>query len=571
MSRKSVKATTSAPEQIKLRDYQADAVDRVLDCWRKGQESVALVLPVGGGKTLTAAHVVKRVVDSTERGESDFDVYFLAHRLELIEQPSRAFRRFGIHHGVIKAGVPSTSARVQIASVQTLARRDVSVLNDSPTRSCLIIPDELHRYKAQDHQRVIRELRRTYAQTYLVGLTATPYRLDGQGLGDVCDALVEGATTPQLIAGGYITEGTVIGRPPPKGPDRRAIDENTGELLDSEVESVMDQPKLVGDAVDTWRRHCDGYPGIGRCSTKRSAMLRLEKFAAAGFRVGYLDGETLKRERQLLLARLAIGGERSAHPLGLDVLLFVNVLTEGYDSESSYGLVLDECRRELWPRASAPPPYVPLCVVADYAPTESMGAFIQLWGRGSRTHPDKPWLKLLSHAGNEDRHCFLSQHHGFTLEHKQGDWIRALREREADQAVPTASGSGIARLVCQECNTRWLPGTEQCLHCGSTDLGEVSRREVYGDSSGEEPEEVPGELVAKTADAEAPRPPTPYELERWFDSQFRKLREENAQRLSDGKTAMKPGTLWFRFKGIYKRPPPPDVWRRYLNTYGYGK
>ena len=86
----------------------------------------------------------------------------------------------------------------------------------------------------------------------------------------------------------------------------------------------------------------------------------------------------------MLLARLAIGGQRSAHPMGLDVLFFVNVLTEGYDSESSYELVLNECKRDLWMGRSYPPEYILLCVLGDYAPTQSMGAFIQYWGRGSR-------------------------------------------------------------------------------------------------------------------------------------------------------------------------------------------
>ena len=101
------------------------------------------------------------------------------------------------------------------------------------------------------------------------------------------------------------------------------------------------------------------------------------------------------------------------------MLLFVNVLTEGYDSESSYDLVLHECRSELWQGRSYPPEYVPLCVLGDYAPTKSMGAFIQFWGRGSRVHKDKPWLRLLSHAGNEDGTAFSLSSRGVSLEHKQ--------------------------------------------------------------------------------------------------------------------------------------------------------
>ena len=76
--------------------------------------------------------------------------------------------------------------------------------------------------KAQTYQRILRELRQTYQHVYVVYLTATPNRLDGQGLGDVSDALVEATTPRKLIAEGFITEGQVIGRPPPEKIDTRA-------------------------------------------------------------------------------------------------------------------------------------------------------------------------------------------------------------------------------------------------------------------------------------------------------------------------------------------------------------
>ena len=433
--------------------------------------------------------------------------------------------------------------------------------------------------KAQTYQHIIRDLERSYSSMYTVGLTATPYRLDGQGLGDVTDALVEAATPRQLMDEGFLTDDRpasrhlpghtpcyVVGRPPPEKIDPRAVDED-GEFNAEAVEAVMDRPKLVGDAVDTWRKHCDGYPGIGRCRTKKSAMVRLEAFKAAGFRVGYLDGETPRRERQLLLARLAIGGQRSAHPMGLDVLLFVNVLTEGFDSESSYDLVLGECRKEIWGGRSQPPPYVPLCVLGDYALTKSMGAFIQFWGRGSRVHKDKPWLRLLSHAGNEDEHCYLSQHESFTLGHRQSDWLGKMRAKEAEQGVAVSDG-GSDRVICADCQTRWLAGTVTCLHCGGSDLGPLGRKS--GSAASEDgDEETPGELIEKVPDAEAPRPPTPFETENWFTKQFSWLRSENARRVSDGKRAMKPGVIIHKYRGIFKRDPDFSVYNRYRNQFGF--
>ena len=561
-----------------LRPYQQQAIVNIRAHWSAGRNNVCLVMPVGGGKTLTSAYMIKRAISDSP----DVDVFFLAHRVELIEQPSRVLTKLGIKHGIIKAGVkPDIHARVQIASVQTLANREVeayAATGTKPGRYALIIPDEFHRYKSQSHRRIIRELKRCYSDTFLIGLTATPYRLDGQGLQDVADGLVEAATPPQLIEEGFITEGTVIGRPLPTPIDQRAVD-GDGEYLEAEAEAAMDRPALLGDTVDTWRRHCEGYPGIGRCTSKRSAMLRLERFQAAGFRAGYLDGETGALERRMLLARLAIGGQRLGHPAGLDVLLFVNVLTEGFDSESSYELLyLPDIRKVIWPTSAAPPPYQPLCVLGDYAPTKSMGAFIQFWGRGSRTHKDKPWLRFLSHAGNEDEHCFLSKHHGFTLEHRQSEWLSKLREREAAQGVKVAGGY-VTGVKCQECGTRWamLEGgrpPESCLHCGCRELGAVVRSDSAGGRGAGE-EEAPGELVEKQAAEEAKRPPTPAELDNWFDAEFRRLQAHNAEAVSDGALSKvrKVGSIYFRYLGVFKRTPaqfPHAVFRKYKLMYGFG-
>ena len=545
---------------LKLRPYQQAAIDAVRENWRVGKNRVVLVAPVGAGKTACAEGMIQRALESP----NGFDVWFLAHRAELIDQPARRFMKSGIPFGIVKAGVaPKPGCRVQIASVQTLKNRPIEALSKVNKRA-LVFVDEGHRVKANTYLQILRDLRTTYEVVYVVYLTATPYRLDGQGLGDVADALVEATTPKELISLGFITEGTVIGRPPPEQLDPRAVGAD-GEYDEAATEAIMDRPKLVGDAVATWKKHSDGYPGLGRCCTKASAMRRAEAFKAAGFRVGFLDGETPRRERQSLLARLAIGGQRSASPLGLDVLLFVNVLTEGYDSESSYDLVLHECRSELWQGRSYPPEYVPLCVLGDYAPTKSMGAFIQFWGRGSRVHKDKPWLRLLSHAGNEDEHCFLSAHEGFSLEHKQSEWMAKLRERNIQQGVAVSQG-GATRLICATCQTRWLPGTTTCLHCGGNTLNAMGR--APGEDGGGD-EEAPGELVEKQADAEAPRPPTPFELEAWFTSEFSKLRRENSIRVSDGQRAWKPGRIIFKYKGIFKRDPPWEVYNRYKRQYGF--
>lgn len=530
-----------------LRPYQQRTLDRVMDEIRQGHESIVLVMPTGAGKTEVAVEMSRQSLARSD----DADVVFIGHRVELIDQPARRYEARGIPFGIIKAGVePRPSARVQIASVQTIVSRP---LTGKSRRRCLVFVDEGHRTKARTYLQTLDALRAQYASVIVIILTATPYRLDGQGLGDIATSLVEATTPRELISLGFITEGVLFGDPPPRIDPRAFRD---GEADEQEHENVMDDPKLIGDTVDTWRKRCGGMPGIGRCRSKKSALRRLERFEAAGLRVAFVDGDTPDHERRLAQARLAVGGEGSSAPNALDVLLFVNVFTEGFDSESSYGLLHDRAvERAIWRGRSAPPPYRPLCVVADYAQTESMGSFIQLWGRGSRVHRDKPFFHFLSHAGNHIRHCFLSQHEGFFLDHSTAKW----RKKLVEQGVRTAAG-GTVSVKCKTCQATLLPGAGSCPNCG----GEV------GPAEAERPEveDASRELLPQQPVPDAPRPPTPHELEEWFKAEALRLRGINVKLVRGGSPPMKPGVLIYRYREKFRRDPPWDVYNRVVKDYG---
>src|SRR6202011_5832209 len=101
----------------------------------------------------------------------------------------------GVPHGVIAPGFPSTPESVQVASVQSLVRR-----LDQYDSYDLVVVDECHHAVAGTWQRIIGALPRAR----LVGVTATPERLDGRGLGDAFETMVFGPTTSELIEGGYL-------------------------------------------------------------------------------------------------------------------------------------------------------------------------------------------------------------------------------------------------------------------------------------------------------------------------------------------------------------------------------
>lgn len=166
--------TLSNEIEIKLRDYQLETIEKI-ESTLAGEEAqrVLVVLPTGSGKTVIAAELIGRALDRNER------VVFLAHRRELVHQCSDKLDRFGILHGIIMAGEkPSFLPDVQVGTIQTLSARLKQGTIQSPIADLLIF-DEGHHCIANTYQKLIE----SYPLAKVIGLTATPIRGDGRGLG----------------------------------------------------------------------------------------------------------------------------------------------------------------------------------------------------------------------------------------------------------------------------------------------------------------------------------------------------------------------------------------------------
>jgi len=159
--------------EFKLREYQVQTISLVEKEFELGRKRVILQAPCGSGKTIMAAELIRRAVEKAE------DVLFLAHRRELVFQCSDKLDWLGIDHGVLMAGKrPSLMPSVQVASVQTLiARFKRGVIALPPAH--LLIFDECHHNNAKTHLELIGQ----YPDARIIGLTATPMRGDGNGLG----------------------------------------------------------------------------------------------------------------------------------------------------------------------------------------------------------------------------------------------------------------------------------------------------------------------------------------------------------------------------------------------------
>lgn len=338
-----------AQSKKELRPHQVKAVAQLRASFLAGNKRTVLQLPTGAGKTLTAAKIIESALAKGKR------VLFTVPRLSLVNQTVAEFTKEGIPHiGVIQANHPRTdaSAPVQVASVQTLARREV------PNDFGLVLIDECH-----ETYDILYELMARWPDAYFVGLSATPWA-KGMGLHwqDLCNSI----TLQELIDAGYLSKFVAYA---PDVPDLTGIKTVAGDYAENTLADVMADKKLVASVVDTWLLKGEDRPtfcfGVNRA---HAGHLR-DQFNRQGVSAGYCDAFTDSVEMGLLERRFRAGDIR--------VMCSVRKMTTGID----------------WPVS---------CII-DAAPTQSEMLHVQKIGRGLRVNPGTEDLVILDHASNSLR------------------------------------------------------------------------------------------------------------------------------------------------------------------------
>ena len=411
---------------MQLRPYQTSAIAQLYEHYQAATKRVVLQIPTGGGKTATCAQIIK---DCYGKGHS---VLVLAHRTELLTQMQATLARFGISAGIIKAGHPKTPSLVQVASIQTYARRLAAPLQ-TPR---LIVVDECHRLATgTQYQQVLS----AHPDAFLLGLTATPIRLDGKGLGDIFEALIHGPQISELVEQGYLVPPSYrVCKSMIEGMSLRA---RSGDYSQRELDRVAGETLLQGDLVREWHTHAEALQTITfaiNCDHSRSIV---EAYRAAGIPAAHLDGSTPADERKRILGAFAAGLVR--------VLCNVGIVTEGFD--------------------------VPAVACVQLArPTKSVSLYYQMVGRALRPAEGKFEAIVLDHAGCYAEHGnVLTPYHWELTTTKpkevQPDWI----EREAKpvkERVITCEGNEVLITIEYDADRAWF---DELLRL--KDIAEASR------------------------------------------------------------------------------------------------
>jgi superfamily II DNA or RNA helicase len=357
-----------------LRPYQTDVIAEIENAIAAGDRRILLVAPTGSGKTVIAAEIARRAVDQHHY------VLFLAHRREIISQIRAKMIANGLSPGVVLAGLEKDlrpQANVQVCAIQTLWSRAMrSKTMPLPPGTVLVI-DEAHHSRANTYQGIIN----AYPDAVLYGLTATPCRGDGRGLGNVFETMIECPQVAELIVGGWLVKSRVYA--PVPEDIAKGIRTQTGDYVVSQLAGRMNTDKLVGDIVTHWHKYGETRATIVFAVDVAHSVHIRDEFVKAGVRAEHLDGETSQGDRDAILARLRSGETQ--------VVSNCMVLTEGFDCPDIGCIVLAR-------------------------PTKQMGLFRQMIGRGLRPAPGKTDLVILDHSGAVFRHGLPEDHVHWTLD-----------------------------------------------------------------------------------------------------------------------------------------------------------
>lgn len=352
---------------IQLRPYQADLIHGARDNFRRGVRSQLLVLPTGGGKTVCFSYMTAQAVSKGLR------VWVLAHRQELLFQISGALGKFFVPHAFICAGLGGDARQpVQVASVATLAKR----LHRYQPPDLIIIDEAHHAIRRSMYGQIIDACE----DAKLIGVTATPIRMSGKGLGELFEAMVQGPQTADLIEAGALSPYRLFA---PPAIDVTGVTVARGDFVRAELEAAVDKPHITGDAVSHYKKLTPGKRAVAFCVSIEHARHVAAQFAHSGIPAQSLDGTMDKAHRGAVIDDFKAGR--------VLVLTSCDLISEGFDLPAIETAIL-------------------------LRPTQSLALYLQQVGRALRTYEGKTEAIILDHAGNVRRHGLPDDPREWSLE-----------------------------------------------------------------------------------------------------------------------------------------------------------
>ena len=342
-------------KKIKLFDYQEDMVKRVQEAFRH-HDSVMVQMPTGTGKTYLLAALVGLFLKE--------EVWVVAHRRELVSQIKDTLEKFF-------SSLKSTS--IKVISIQWLSRH----YGEMEEKPGLIVIDEAHHALAETYAEVMN----AYPKAKKLGLTATPYRLNGKGFTDLFDTLLCSWSMERFIAEGRLSLYDYYSIKPDSAAQlqidslqKRGAD---GDYQQKELNEVMDVKPSLKRLCLTIKEYVPGKKGIVYAISIQHAEHIAEFYRENGIKAVAISSKTPLAERQELIERFkasSLLSSLNSTSDEIEVLVSVDLFSEGFDC-----------------------PDVEFIQLAR--PTLSLAKYMQMVGRGLRVAEEKDYCVILDNVG----------------------------------------------------------------------------------------------------------------------------------------------------------------------------
>lgn len=399
---------------LTLRPYQQAAITSIYGYFQSHKGNPLVVIPTAGGKSLVMAAFIEGVL----KAWPDQRILILTHVRELIAQ--NYAEMIGLWPeapaGIYSAGLGKreAQARILFAGIQSIHRRAHEVGHTD-----LVLIDEAHLIPGDTstmYRRFLDGLARINPALKVIGLTATPFRLDSGMLHEGKNALFTDiayeAPVRDLIDAGYLSP--LVSKQPATRLDVSKVGTRAGDFIQRDLAAAVDKEAITRAAVTEIIEHGRARKSwLAFCSGVEHARHVAEEFARQGIICSTIFGDTPKDERDAIIAAFKRGEIRALASMG--------VLTTGFNA-----------------------PAVDL--IALLRPTKSAGLYVQMVGRGTRLAPGKENCLVLDFAGNVRRHGPI-------------DLVRPRRPGEA-------GGGEAPTKVCPECDSIIALAATECPDCG---------------------------------------------------------------------------------------------------------
>lgn len=357
---------------LKLRPYQQECLEIIKSKLSQGISRLLIHLPTAAGKTVIFAHLIQQLQKKT---------LILAHTCELLDQAKDKIKMVspGIDIGIVNGNFKEFNRSIVISSIQS-ARQPETLTELKNQGFTLCIYDEAHRAAASTPRHILSQLAfHKGSENLLVGFSATPFRTDNKGLGEVFDEIAYKKTIKDLIDLGFLCQ--------PKGIkvrtnlDLSTVESEDGDFLTASLASVMNTQEMNNLIVNSYIENATGRKAVCFAVNVLHAQNIAEIFKSKGISAEPIHGHMTIQERTSLLSRFQKGD--------ISILTNCQILTEGWDC-----------------------PDIDCVIVAK--PTQSKGLYQQMCGRGLRLFPNKKDCLILDFGSASHSLCSIASLMGDT-------------------------------------------------------------------------------------------------------------------------------------------------------------